>query len=138
VISDIPRSKSTMCISEWQKFLQILIFIKFRYNKSLLNTEYSKMNAQNTFHSSRAENNDKISISIYEGCPESIQPFSISWELVKWPWYNMAASQRRPYCSSVNSHSPVGLVSRQWDAVDWACVLCDRRIHKSPAFQRRF
>ena len=27
------------------------------------------------------------------------------------------------------SHSPVGLVSRQWDAVDWACVLRDRRIH---------
>jgi len=25
----------------------------------------------------------------------------------------------------MNSHSPVGLVSRQWDAVDWACVLCD-------------
>jgi len=32
----------------------------------------------------------------------------------------------------------VGLVSRQWDAVDWACVLCDRRIHKSPHYQRRF
>jgi hypothetical protein len=31
-----------------------------------------------------------------------------------------------------------GLVSRKWDAVDWACVLCDRRIHKSPPFQRRF
>ena len=23
----------------------------------------------------------------------------------------------------------MGLVSRQWDAVDWDCVLCDRRIH---------
>jgi hypothetical protein len=33
----------------------------------------------------------------------------------------------------VNSHSPVGLVSRQWDAVDWACVLCDRRIHNDRA-----
>ena len=41
----------------------------------------------------------------------------------------LANSQRRPYCTSVNSHSPVGLVSRQWDAVDWACVLCDCRIH---------
>ena len=30
-------------------------------------------------------------------------------------------------------HSPVGLVSRQWDAVDWACVLCDRRIHNDRA-----
>jgi len=29
----------------------------------------------------------------------------------------------------VNSHSPLGLVSRQWDAVDWACAPCDRRIH---------
>ena len=45
----------------------------------------------------------------------------------------LAASQRRPYCASVNSHSPVGLVSRQWDAVDWTCVLCDRRIHNDRA-----
>jgi len=27
----------------------------------------------------------------------------------------------------------VGLVSRQWDAVDWACVLCKRRIHYDQA-----
>jgi hypothetical protein len=40
-----------------------------------------------------------------------------------WPWCNLAANQRRPYCASVNSHSPVGLVSRQWDAVDWV-VYC--------------
>jgi len=33
----------------------------------------------------------------------------------------------------MNSHSPVGLVSRQWDAVHWACVLCDRRIHTDQA-----
>ena len=66
---------------------------------------------------------------IYEGCPESIQPFWISREPVAWPWCNMAASQGRPYCVFVNSHSPMGLVSWQWDAVDWACVLCDRRIH---------
>ena len=65
----------------------------------------------------------------YEGCPENIQPFWISREPVAWPWCNLAASQMRPYCASVNSHSPVGLVSRQWDAVDWACVLCDRHIH---------
>jgi len=74
----------------------------------------------------------------YEGCPESIQPFWISRVPVAWPSYNLAASQRRPYCPSVNSHSSVRLVSRQWDAVDWACVLCDRRIHKHPPFQRRF
>jgi len=59
----------------------------------------------------------------YEGCPENIRPFLIYGEPVAWPWYNLAASQRRPYCTSVNNHSPVGLVSRQWDAVDWACVL---------------
>jgi hypothetical protein len=41
----------------------------------------------------------------------------------------LAATQRRPYCASVNSHSPVGLVSLQWDTVDWACVLCDSSIH---------
>jgi hypothetical protein len=42
-----------------------------------------------------------------------------------WPWCNLLASQRRPYCASVNSHFPVGLVSQQWDAVDWTCLLCD-------------
>jgi len=46
---------------------------------------------------------------------------------------DLAASQRRPYFASVNSHSAVGLVSRQRDAVDWACVLCDRRIHNDQA-----
>jgi len=66
---------------------------------------------------------------VYEGYPESIQPFWISQEPVAWPWCNLAASQRRRYCASVNSHTPVGLVSQQWDAVDWGCVLCDRRIH---------
>jgi len=67
--------------------------------------------------------------TLYEGCPESIQAFWISREPVAWPGCNLAASQKGPYCASVNSHSPVGLVSRQGDAVDWACVLCDRRIH---------
>jgi hypothetical protein len=32
-----------------------------------------------------------------------------------------------------NNHSPVGLVNQQWDAVYWACVLCDRRIHNHRA-----
>jgi len=59
-----------------------------------------------------------------EGCPESICLFWISREWVTCPWCNLAASQRRPYCPSMNSHFPVGLVSWQWDAVDWACVLC--------------
>jgi len=62
------------------------------------------------------------------GCPESIIPFWISWEPVAWPWCNLTASQRRPYCSTVNSHSPVGLVNQQWDTIDWACILCDRHI----------
>jgi len=68
----------------------------------------------------------------YEGCSESI-PFWISRKPVTWPWCNLAASQRRPYCPFVNSHSPLGLVSRRWDAVDWACELCDRRIHNDRA-----
>jgi len=42
----------------------------------------------------------------------------ISREPVAWPWHNLAASQRRPYCASVNSHSPVGAsqlaVRRRW------------------------
>jgi len=70
---------------------------------------------------------------LYEGCPESIRPFWISREPFAWPWCNFAASQRRPSWPSVNTHSPVGLVSRQWDAIDWACVLCDRRIHNDQA-----
>ena len=79
-----------------------------------------------------------INISIkYESCPESIQPFWVYRQPVAWPWCDLADSQRRPYCESVNSHSPVGLVSRQWDAINSACVLCDRRIHESPSFQRR-
>jgi len=70
---------------------------------------------------------------LYIGCPESVRPFWISREAVMWPWCNLAACQRRPYCASTNSHSPVGLVSRQWYAVDWACVLCDRRIQNDRA-----
>jgi len=69
----------------------------------------------------------------YEAWPASIEPFWISREPVAWPWCNLAAIQRRPYCASMNSHSPVGLVGRQWDAVDWACVLCDRCIHNDRA-----
>jgi len=65
----------------------------------------------------------------YNGCPESMQPFWISREPVAWP----SADLRTSYCTSVNSHSPVGLVSRQWDAVDWVCVLCDRHIHSDRA-----
>ena len=84
---------------------------------------------------------DKLTIFClpqYEVCPESIRPFWISREPVAWPWCNLAASQRRPYWASMSSHCPVGLVRRQWDTVDWACVLCDSRIHKSPTVQRRF
>jgi len=86
-------------------------------------------------HVQRMEENRIPKRVLYEGCPESIQPFWISREPVTWPWCNLAASQMRPYCAAVNSHSAVGLVIRQWDAIDWACVLCDHHIHKSPPFQ---
>ena len=59
---------------------------------------------------------------MYEGCPESTEPFWISREPVAWPWCNWAASQRRPYCASVNRHSPVGLVNRQWSWVSLCTV----------------
>jgi hypothetical protein len=49
----------------------------------------------------------------YQVCPESIQPFWISSEPFACPWCNLAASQRRPYCASVNSTSPVGLVGSE-------------------------
>jgi hypothetical protein len=71
--------------------------------------------------------------AVYEACPESIWTFWISGEPVAWPWCNLSASQRRPYCASVNSHSSVGLVSRQWDAVGWASVLCESRIQNDRA-----
>jgi len=75
-----------------------------------------------------------LTVSVtYEACPGSIKPFWISREAFAWPWFNLAASQRRPYCTTLSSHSLVGLVSRQWDAVDWACVLCDGRIHSDRA-----
>ena len=38
-----------------------------------------------------------------EGCLESIPPFCVPREPVAWPWCNLEVSQRRPYCSSVNS-----------------------------------
>jgi len=41
------------------------------------------------------------SLMLYEGCRESTQPFWISREPVRWPWCNLAASQRRPYCASM-------------------------------------
>jgi len=69
----------------------------------------------------------------YKGSPESMRPFWKPPEPVVWPWCNLAVSLRRPYCASVNGHSPMGLVSRQWDTVDWACVLCDRWIHNNRA-----
>jgi hypothetical protein len=78
-----------------------------------------------------APNND----TQYEGCPGSVRKFWISPEPDAWPRYNLAFRQRRPYYASLNIHTHVGLVSRQWDAIDWACVLCDHRIHK-PLFQR--
>ena len=68
----------------------------------------------------------------YSKTPTSVYEW-ISREPVAWPWCNLAASQTRPYCSSVKSYCPVGLVSRQWDAADWACVLCDCRIHNDRA-----
>ena len=63
-----------------------------------------------------------------------VRPFWISREPVAWPWCNLAASQRKPYCAPMNSHSPVGLVSQQWDTTDWV-VNCDHCIHKCPPFQ---
>jgi len=76
-------------------------------------------------------------------CTRVVREVSGHYEYLENRWSgidvrNLVAIHRRPYCVPVNSHSPLGLVSRQWDAVDWACVLCDRRIHKYPPFQRWF
>jgi len=57
---------------------------------------------------------------IYEGCPESIQPFWISLEPVGWPWYNLAASQR-PYwdvrVESLSRGASQSAVRRRWLSV---------------------
>ena len=71
----------------------------------------------------------KSSICPLRGLSEKYRPFWIFGEPVAWPWCTLPASQRRHYCAFVNSHSLVGLVSRQWDALNWVCVLCDHRIH---------
>ena len=96
-------------------------------HNTIHNTQHNLMIHQ------RSKTKNRLNPSTYEGCPESIQPFWISLEPVAWQWCNLAASQRRPYCVSVKSHSSVGLVSRQWDAVDWACVLCDHHSSLSTA-----
>jgi len=70
---------------------------------------------------------------MYEGCPESIQPFWISREPVCGLDIIWQPGRGDLNCASVKSHSSVGLVSRQWDAVDWACVLCDHSIHNDRA-----
>jgi len=46
----------------------------------------------------------------------------VTWQLVKGDYF-----------ASVNNHSPVGLVSRQLDAFNCVCVLCDRRIYNDRA-----
>ena len=57
---------------------------------------------------------------IYEGCPESIQPFWISLEPVGWPWYNLAASQR-PYwdvrVQSLSRGASQSAVRQRWLSV---------------------
>ena len=71
----------------------------------------------------------KNSVKLKKKDTRAVQKVSVRFEFSGTSRVGMTASQRRSYCASENSHSPVGLVSRQWDAVDWACVLCDRHIH---------
>jgi len=51
--------------------------------------------------SARLDGESRLNVIVYESCAESIRPFWISREPVAWPWCNLAASQRRPYCASV-------------------------------------
>jgi hypothetical protein len=81
----------------------------------------------------RVESLGIVGVFHVRGLSGKYQPFWISLEPVVWPWCNLAVSQKSPYCATVNSPSPVGLVSRQWDTVDWACVLCDLRVHNDRA-----
>ena len=49
----------------------------------------------------------------YEVCPETIWPFWISSERVTWPSCNLAASQRRHYCT-LSSGVSKSAVRRRW------------------------
>lgn len=40
----------------------------------------------------------------------------------------MLTNRRGPYCACRNRHSTIELLSQQWDAIVWACVLCDYTI----------
>jgi hypothetical protein len=51
---------------------------------------------------SRPYKTGKITV-LYVSCPESIRPFWISRDPVAWPWCNLAASQRRPYCATMDT-----------------------------------
>jgi hypothetical protein len=48
----------------------------------------------------------------------------------------LGSQSEETYCASMNSHSPMGPVSRQWDSIDWACVMCDHRIHNDWASRK--
>jgi len=120
-VSTTLTEHSNPCLNAGGIQLRILIKCKMNAAKKSIKEKNVYSQSSRSFHYK------------HEVCPESIQPFWISREPVAWPWCNLVVSQRRPYRASMSSHSPVGLVSRQWEAVDWACVLGDRRIHNGRA-----
>jgi hypothetical protein len=68
---------------------------------------------------------------LYEAYPQSIQPFWVSREPVACPWCNLAASQRRSYCASVNSQSAVRHHWLSWCTVWLAFVRMSERFSLS-------
>ena len=58
----------------------------------------------------------------------SVRKISSHFKYLKNPSRGLHVSWQ-PDKGDLTGHTAVGLVSRQWDAVDLTCVLCDRPIH---------
>lgn len=68
----------------------------------------------------------RVCVCLYTVCPESFQPFWISRDSAAL----LFGDQKEGiYYTCVNRHSPVVLLSQQWDAIERACAFCDRRVH---------
>lgn len=68
-----------------------------------------------------------IYIYIYKICLESIEPFWICWELVTV--FMQLGNQSKGTLLRMHEHSPMGLLSWQWDVTEWTCILCDCHIY---------
>ena len=72
----------------------------------------------------------------WKDCTRAVQKVASHFEYLENRWCGLDITWqpvRGDLTVHLWTHSPVGLVSRQWDTVGWACVLCDRHIHNDRA-----